>query len=249
VLARVGETFSIVNVAEAKLPTEIVPVIVARTSAGTDWVVILKVAVVAPVATVTLLGTEAADWLLVNVTVVPPEGAGALSVTVPVDAAPPIRAAGFRVTELTKSGRTSNGSPIELVPHFAVTVDVTGSVIVLVLIINVADDAPAETLTLEGTSTADWLLLSQTVAPPVGAAPLSVTVPVEFVPPVTPGGTKVRLDSVEPWIVSVAEALVLLVLAVTVTVLVVVTAPALNEKLAEGAPEGIVTDEGPPQLE
>src|SRR6266480_5995761 len=57
----------------------------------------------------------------------------------------------------------------------------------LVLIVNVALVAPATTVTLEGTVAAAVLLLeSATVAPPAGAAPLNVTVPVEDgVPPIT----------------------------------------------------------------
>src|SRR6266404_3913728 len=46
--------------------------------------------------------------------------------------------------------------------------------------------APAGTVTLEGTRAAVVLLLeSVTIAPPAGAAPLKVTVPVEEFPPVT----------------------------------------------------------------
>jgi hypothetical protein len=56
----------------------------------------------------------------------------------------------------------------------------------LVLTTNVALVAPAATVTLAGTLAAVVLLLeSATCAPPVGAGPLSVTVPVEEFPPVT----------------------------------------------------------------
>ena len=56
----------------------------------------------------------------------------------------------------------------------------------LVLTVNVALVAPAATVTLEGTLAAVVLLLERvTCAPPVGAGPLSVTVPVEEFPPVT----------------------------------------------------------------
>src|SRR5712692_9819708 len=59
----------------------------------------------------------------------------------------------------------------------------------LVLIANVALVAPAATVTLDGTLAAAVLLLeSVTCAPPAGAAPLNVTVPIEEFPPVTPVG-------------------------------------------------------------
>src|SRR3981081_384249 len=55
----------------------------------------------------------------------------------------------------------------------------------LVLTVNVALVAPAATVTLEGTLAAVVLLLeSVTCAPPDGAGPLNVTVPVEEFPPV-----------------------------------------------------------------
>ena len=62
------------------------------------------------------------------------------------------------------------------------------AVTVLVLVLTVRDAlvAPAATVTLEGTAAAAVLLLeSVTVAPPAGAAPLNVTVPVEEFPPVS----------------------------------------------------------------
>jgi hypothetical protein len=51
---------------------------------------------------------------------------------------------------------------------------------------------PAATVTVEGTVAAGSLLLSATAAPPVGAGPFSVTVPVEPVPPVTLDGLKLK---------------------------------------------------------
>ena len=57
-----------------------------------------------------------------------------------------------------------------------------------VLIGNVAEVWPWDTVTLEGTITAELLLVSLTVVPAVGAITLSVTVPVEVVPPVTAVG-------------------------------------------------------------
>src|SRR2546422_1062981 len=65
-------------------------------------------------------------------------------------------------------------------------VTVVDAATALVLTVNVALVAPAATVTLEGTLAAAVLLLeSVTCAPPAGADPLSVTVPVEEFPPVT----------------------------------------------------------------
>src|ERR1019366_5082813 len=61
-----------------------------------------------------------------------------------------------------------------------------------VVIVNVAVVAPASTVTPPGTVAAVILLLDNvTNAPPVGAAPLSVTVPVDDVPPLTVVGLTV----------------------------------------------------------
>src|SRR4029077_15423860 len=65
-------------------------------------------------------------------------------------------------------------------------VTVVDAATALVLTVNVALVAPATIVTLDGTVAAAVLLLEiATVAPPAGAAPLSVTVPVEEFPPIT----------------------------------------------------------------
>lgn len=68
----------------------------------------------------------------------------------------------------------------------------------LVLTVNAALVAPAATITLEGTLAAVVLLLeSVTCAPPVGAGPLSVTLPVEdCAPPTTLIGFSVTEERV-----------------------------------------------------
>ena len=74
---------------------------------ATAEVVIVKVAVAAPAATVTLAGTcAAAVLLLVRVTTAPPDGAGPVKVTVPVDDVPPITEVGLRVTEVSVAAVT-----------------------------------------------------------------------------------------------------------------------------------------------
>src|SRR3989454_10164604 len=55
----------------------------------------------------------------------------------------------------------------------------------LVVTVNVVLVAPAGTVTLPGTVAAVLLLDRVTDAPPAGAGPFSVTVPVELPPPVT----------------------------------------------------------------
>src|SRR5258707_13953531 len=66
----------------------------------------------------------------------------------------------------------------------------------LVVRVNVALLAPAATVTLEGTRATSVLLLeSTTCAPPAGAGPLSVTVPVDEFPPTTLVGFSVSVES------------------------------------------------------
>ena len=90
-------------------------------------------------------------------------------------------------------------------------VTVVDAATALVFTGNVALVAPAGTVTLEGTLAAPLLLESATCAPPAGAGPLSVTVPVEdCTPPITLVGLSVseeRVGSGGGVTVSVADLL------------------------------------------
>ena len=76
-----------------------------------------NVAVVAPAATVTLAGTVAADVLLLDsVTTAPPEGAPAVSVTVPVDPVPPTTLAGLSKTDASAGGGVTISPAVRVTP-------------------------------------------------------------------------------------------------------------------------------------
>src|SRR6266436_7961695 len=170
--------------------------------AATALVLTVNVALVTPAATVTLDGTLAAVVLLLErVTTAPPDGAAPLSVTVPVEEFPPVTLVGL--TESEESVAAGGGAGVTVsdadlvtplyIPEMLTVVDPATA---LVLIVNVALVAPAAIVTLDGVLATFVLLLeSVTTAPPEGAAPLSVTVPVEEFPPVTLDRKSTRLNS------------------------------------------------------
>ena len=160
--------------------------------AATALVLTVNVALLAPAATVTLAGTLAAVVLLLeSVTVAPPAGAAPLKVTVPVEEFPPVTLVGFSESEERVGGGGGAAVTVSeadlLAPlNVAEMETVVDTATALVLTVNVALVAPAATVTLDGTlATVVLLLESVTTAPPDGAAPLSVTVPVEEFPPGT----------------------------------------------------------------
>ena len=166
---------------EAEIMTEV--------ETRTAEVLTVNVALVPPAGTVTLEGTLAAPLLLASATCAPPAGAGPLSVTVPVeDCTLPITLVGFSVSEeRVGSGGGVTVSVADLLTppsdaEMVTGVDVTTAV---VFTGNVALVAPAAIVTVGGTLAAPLLLESATCAPPVEAAPLNVTVPVEEFPPTT----------------------------------------------------------------
>ena len=90
--------------------------VVTEVDVDTGVVVIVKVALVFPLNTVTVAGTFATEILLLdNDTTDPPVSAGPFSVTVPVEVFPPSTVAGVMANE-TRPGRMSNPTPFETPP-------------------------------------------------------------------------------------------------------------------------------------
>jgi hypothetical protein len=175
-----------------------VAVIVTAVAVVTGLVAMAKFAVAALAATVTEAGTVAALVLLLrSVTTAPAAGAAALSVTVPVLAAPPFTDTGF--TEREFSGALTTSVTTLLAPSRVAVMFTPVSVVTgLVVMAKFAVVALAATVTEAGTVAALMLLLvSATIAPVAGAAALSVTVPVLPAPPVTTEGFNVIDASAE----------------------------------------------------
>jgi hypothetical protein len=99
---------------------EIVDVLVVVTTT----VVTVIVAVVDPAGTVTEEGTVAYALLLDSVTTAPAEGAGPVSVTVPVDDVPPLTEDGLSVSELSVAAVTVKFDVLVTVPSVAEIVEV-----------------------------------------------------------------------------------------------------------------------------
>jgi hypothetical protein len=139
--------------------------------------------------------------LLLKVTLAPPAGAGAVSVTV-VDAAPPpwtLVGPTLTVASVAPGVGSGGGATVPVIVRLAVRVvpayaaEMTALVVaptVLVDTEDVAELAPDGTVTLEATVAALLLLDSDTTAPPVGAGAVRVTVAVAVAPPVTVEGLR-----------------------------------------------------------
>jgi len=171
--------------------------------------VIVKLALVVPAAMVRLLGTCATDVLLLcKVTTAPPLGAAAVNVTVPVELAPPTTVVGVLVIEDRETFTALMlRVAVLLIPSVAVMVAEVLLTTVKVLTPNVVEVLPAGTVTEAGTVAAPVLLLCrETLAPPVGAGPVRVTVPVELAPPETEVGLSARAETVAGFTVSEAPA-------------------------------------------
>src|SRR3990172_879346 len=171
------------------------PEMVTAVETDTGKVVIAKVALMAPVATVTDDGTVATEGLpLDSDTTAPPARAGASSVTVPIEPFPPITEEGEMDSEASVtgiSGRTVRVEDFETPPYRPEMVTAVETDTGKVVIAKVALLAPAATVTDDGTVAAEGVPLdSDTTAPPARAGASSVTVPVDPFPPTTVEGLR-----------------------------------------------------------
>ena len=142
--------------------------------------VALKVAAVAPAATVTKAGTVSKALLLASVTLVPPVGAIWVTVTVQVLTAPWPRLVRLQDTPETRTGAARAIVAVcELPPRVAVTAALWLLAIKAAAVaLKVAVVAPAATVIDAGTVSKALLLASATAEPPAGAVWVSVTVQV-----------------------------------------------------------------------
>jgi len=139
-----------------------------------------KAAPVAPAATVIEAGIVSAVLLSESATARPPVGAAALSVTVQEVVPPAVIVVGAQERVLgTGSGVTVTEAVLEVPLPVAVTVTAVFAETAAAVAKNEALAAPAATVTEAGTESAVLLSESATAKPPVGAAPVKVTVQVE----------------------------------------------------------------------
>lgn len=217
---------------------------VALIEEATLVVLTVKVAVVAPAATVTLAGTVAEALPLDKATVNPLAGATPLRVTVPVEETPPRTLVGFKVRPLGTGARIVRTAVLVMPPVAAEIVDVVLAAITEVEIVKVAEVAPAATETVAGTVAEGLLLDSATIVPPEGAAPDKVTVPVELLPPRTLVGLKDKVLGMGAAMLSTAVLLEPLTVAVMFAVVDVPTRAVVVVKVAVVEPALTVTDTG-----
>ena len=236
---RGARTFS-VPVTE-RLP--VVPVTTTFVSRSVTDVVAEKIAVVAFAGTVTDAGTLTSGFALINVTTVPPAGAGVCNVTIPGVESPPVTLAGVNVTvRITGAAITSvpeRVTPLSVARIAALTFAATACVVT----VRAAFTAPAGMVTFAGTVASAIDELRSTTTPPTGAGASMVMVAVDVLPPATDVGERVTeigvgprtvndVVTVTPLFVALSVAIAFVWMSVVATVNVAVDAPAATVTLA-----------------
>ena len=150
----------------------------------------------------TVDGTVATEVLLLKRLIsTPPVPAGPLSVTVPCEESDDLTVLGARLSDdkigvagAGGGGSTLTGWTVKLADTIA---PLAGAVTDPVFTVNDAAVVPALIVTLAGTlATPELPLVNETAAPPLGAAAVRVTVPLEVLPPVTDVGLSENEDKV-----------------------------------------------------
>ncbi len=160
-----------------------VPEIVAVAVLETAKVLIVNVALVAPAATVTVAGTVALRLSDERVMTAPEGPAAPVRVAVPVEVLVPTTAVGDTEMLCRVAGKIVKVAVLLTLPRLPVIVTDVELDTGVVVIVKVADVAPAGIVTDAGADAFGTLEDSMTLTPPVGAAPSRVAVPVELVPP------------------------------------------------------------------
>lgn len=224
--------------------------IVVEVAVTRGWAAIGNVALVVPGATTTFAGTEApAGLLLARATTVPPAGAAADSVTVPTTA-PPATALVPESTRVASAGvATVSDADAAVAPSVAERTTAVGAATGVVVKENVPALDPDGMVTDGGTMAAGWLDESARVAPPNGAAPFRVMVPVPEDPPRIDAGLTERLETPSGRSVTEPVADVPPAVAVTMTGVEVETTAVERTNGTLVAPAGTATSTGKPTAE
>jgi hypothetical protein len=152
----------------------------------TEETVAMKLAAVAPAATVTVAGTVTAESLLVRLTIKPPLPAAALRVTVQLSVPAPVIDPFVQLSELSVGKVVFSCTPKVSTTPLALAVKVTawGVLTAEAVAVNLADVAPGATVTEAGTVKAELLLVRFTLKPAPVAAAFTVTVQLSVPTPV-----------------------------------------------------------------
>jgi hypothetical protein len=142
--------------------------------------------------------------------------------------------AGLNDNPVTTGGLTVSVAVALADPSVAVTTALFTVPTLIVVAVKLCEALPAGTTTLAGTMTEGSELLSATLTPPVGAAELSETLPVDPAPPIRDVGEKLidpRDGETSGFTVSVPAAVVEPVEPTTIAISELLTEPVVTENV------------------